>query len=236
MKFVVYDDHKEFRDTIESIIKSLNYEDSIIKLYSKYDEKLKEEIKNDQKKIYILDIEVPNSISGLELARKIRMTDWKSVIIMVTSHNELGYEALKSQIMLLDFISKFSPTWKTNLKNTIKKAMNKTKEIPVLILETPNMIYIIYTDDILYILRDQVERKCKIKTINDEIYFPKSIKEFSALLDDRFFLSHRSCYINLKQVKKVDFKKLRIYFNNGEFIDYLSRDKKKELKEYVRNN
>ncbi len=236
MKFVVYDDHKEFRDTIESIIKSLNYEDSIIKLYSKYDEKLKEEIKNDQKKIYILDIEVPNSISGLELARKIRMTDWKSVIIMVTSHNELGYEALKSQIMLLDFISKFSPTWKTNLKNTIKKAMNKTKEIPVLILETPNMIYRIYTDDILYILRDQVERKCKIKTINDEIYFPKSIKEFSALLDDRFFLSHRSCYINLKQVKKVDFKKLRIYFNNGEFIDYLSRDKKKELKEYVRNN
>lgn len=236
MKFVVYDDHKEFRDTIESIIKSLNYEDSIIELYSKYDEKLKEEIKNDQKKIYILDIEVPNSISGLELARKIRMTDWKSVIIMVTSHNELGYEALKSQIMLLDFISKFSPTWKTNLKNTIKKAMNKTKEIPVLILETPNMIYRIYTDDILYILRDQVERKCKIKTINDEIYFPKSIKEFSALLDDRFFLSHRSCYINLKQVKKVDFKKLRIYFNNGEFIDYLSRDKKKELKEYVRNN
>ena len=236
MKFVVYDDHKEFRDTIESSIKSLNYEDSIIKLYSKYDEKLKEEIKNDQKKIYILDIEVPNSISGLELARKIRMTDWKSVIIMVTSHNELGYEALKSQIMLLDFISKFSPTWKTNLKNTIKKAMNKTKEIPVLILETPNMIYRIYTDDILYILRDQVERKCKIKTINDEIYFPKSIKEFSALLDDRFFLSHRSCYINLKQVKKVDFKKLRIYFNNGEFIDYLSRDKKKELKEYVRNN
>ena len=66
MKFVVYDDHKEFRDTIESIIKSLNYEDSIIKLYSKYDDKLKEEIKNDQKKIYILDIEVPNSISGLE--------------------------------------------------------------------------------------------------------------------------------------------------------------------------
>ena len=179
---------------------------------------------------------MPNSISGLELARKIRMTDWKSVIIMVTSHNELGYEALKSQIMLLDFISKFSPTWKTNLKNTIKKAMNKTKEIPVLILETPNMIYRIYTDDILYILRDQVERKCKIKTINDEIYFPKSIKEFSTLLDDRFFLSHRSCYINLKQVKKVDFKKLRIYFNNGEFIDYLSRDKKKELKEYVRNN
>ena len=236
MKFVVYDDHKEFRDTIESIIKSLNYEDSIIKLYSKYDDKLKEEIKNDQKKIYILDIEVPNSISGLELARKIRMTDWKSVIIMVTSHNELGYEALKSQIMLLDFISKFSPTWKTNLKNTIKKAMNKTKEIPVLILESPNMIYRIYTDDILYILRDQVERKCKIKTINDEIYFPKSIKEFSTLLDDRFFLSHRSCYINLKQVKKVDFKKLRIYFNNGEFIDYLSRDKKKELKEYVRNN
>ena len=122
MKFVVYDDHKEFRDTIESIIKSLNYEDSIIKLYSKYDDKLKEEIKNDQKKIYILDIEVPNSISGLELARKIRMTDWKSVIIMVTSHNELGYEALKSQIMLLDFISKFNDCNK-NLTNTFPKFM-----------------------------------------------------------------------------------------------------------------
>lgn len=236
MKFVVYDDHKEFRDAIEKIIKSLEKDDIVIKKYNSYDEKLKQEIKTKQKKIYILDIEVPNSISGLELARKIRMTDWESIIIMVTSHNELGYEALKSQIMLLDFISKFSPTWKTNLKLAIKKAITKLDENPVIVLETPNIVYRIYTDDILYILRDPVERKCKIKTINDEIYYPINIKDLKELLDDRFFLSHRSCYVNLTQIKKVDFKISRIYFNNNDYVDYLSRDKKKELKEYVSNH
>ena len=43
---------------------------------------------------------------------------------MITSHTELGYEALKAQIMLLDFISKYSD-WTKHFEETIEKAMAK---------------------------------------------------------------------------------------------------------------
>ena len=70
-----------------------------------------------------MDIEIKDSISGIDIARKIRKDDWDSIIIFVTSHNELGYQALKAQIMLLDFISKYDD-FENNFVLTIKKAIS----------------------------------------------------------------------------------------------------------------
>ena len=77
--------------------------------------------------IYILDIEIPDSISGIDIARKIRKKDWNSIIIFVTSHVEMGYEALKAQIMLLDFICKQNDCSNSLIK-TLKKAINKVND------------------------------------------------------------------------------------------------------------
>ena len=52
-------------------------------------------------------------------------------------------------------------------------------------------------------------------------------------LDDRFYLSHRSCLINTDKVRKIDWKNSVIYFENGISISLLSRDRKKGLKKYV---
>lgn len=238
MKFALYDDHEEFRVKSEEVISKVckkigtDYEVNHFTSFNKNFEKFIED--ENPRKVYILDIEVPESISGMEIAKMIRKKDWDSIIIMVTSHTELGYEALKAQIMLLDFISKYS-NWTDHFEKTIEKAILQIDAKKMLIYESSGMTYRIPSNEVLYILKDPKERKCTIKTTYDDIVIQKSMTEISQSLDRRYYLTHRSCYVNLDRVESIDWRENIINFDTEESIDYLSRDRKKGLKEYVRN-
>ena len=238
IKFVVYDDETEYRNIIKNSINEVMSKIDIeykIDEFDKYNNKMIKTIEDDSPKIYIMDIQVPNSVSGIDVARRIRLKDWNSIIILVTAYVDMGYEALKAQIMLLDFISKFNDC-SANLNKVIRKAISKIDNKKVLIFESSDMTYKIHTDDIIYILRDSVERKCIIKTDYNEIMVNQTISNLFNLLDSRFFLTHRSCIINIDKVSMIDWKNNIIHFKNGDKIDYLARDKKKELREYVRSS
>lgn len=237
VKFVIYDDEKSFRNNIKESITNVMSELDIeykIEEFDKYNNKMMKTINDDLSKIYIMDIEIPGGMSGIDVARRIRTKDWNSIIILVTSHVDMGYEALKAQIMLLDFISKFNDC-KDSLEKTVKKAINKIDNKKVLIFENSEMTYKVYTDDIIYILKDSIDRKCIIKTDYNEITVNETITSLSNMLDSRFFLSHRSCIVNTEKITMIDWKNGIVYFQNGDTIDYLARNKKKELKEYVRS-
>lgn len=237
--FVLYDDVVEFRDKVEKVIRKLTKTYGIeakIETYEKYDENFKKTVENSSvPKIYLLDIDVPESESGIDVAKKIRKNDWDSVIILLTGYSEMGYEALKAKIMVLDYICKYND-WKTNTIQTVLKAIRKLGTKKILVVESEGITHRIYTSDILYIVKESAERKCLIKTVDHEIYVNKALSEIGKDLDYRFYLSHRSCYINLEKITDVDWKHNYIYFGKGEMIDYLARDRKKGLKEYVRNN
>jgi len=152
---------------------------------------------------------------------------------MVTAHSELGYEALKAQIMLLDFISKFDNCDK-NIERVLKKAISNADSKKVITFESMGILYIIYIDDIIYVLKDTVDRKCIIKTSYNEVPINKTMNDMIDELDERFYLSHRSCLVNINKISKIDFKDSIIYFQNGESINLISRDRKKGLKDYVK--
>lgn len=235
MKFVVCDDEELFRSKIIKVIDKIymnNDEYYNVREFSHFNDEFSKIISDGVPKIYILDIEIKNDISGIDIARKIRSVDWQSVIIFITSHNELGYEALKAQIMLLDFISKFD-NCEANLELTIKNAISNVNKRSTLKFNFDGVSYIIHLDDILYIVKDTVDRKCIIKTTYNEIIVNKSLSYFEDKLSDKFYMSHRSCYVNTDKISKVDWKENIIYFDNGDSIELLSRDKRKGLKIYV---
>lgn len=237
INFIIYDDEIEFRNKINSCVNKVMKKSKIdyeIKEFEKYSSKFQKVIDDNSTKIYILDIEIPNSLSGIDVARKIRVDDWNSIIILVTSHVDMGYDALKAQIMLLDFISKYNNCI-PSLESTIKIALSKINNKKVLIFETGSMTYKIYTDDIVYIYKDTVDRKSIIVTEYNEISINQTISDIYSMLDDRFFLTHRSCIVNTEKIDKIDWKRNIIYFKNSLETDYLSRDKRKGLKEYVRS-
>ena len=236
INFAVCDDEKEFRDKITLIIDKLFIKNNIeykIHEFSGYNKELSNFINNDMSsKIYLLDIEMKNSVSGIDIARKIRKNDWDSIIIMITSHSDLGYEALKAQIMLLDFISKFDQCEK-NVEKILKKAVAKVDSKKVIQFQNGGVSHRLYLEDILYVTKDTVDRKCIIKTTYNEFAVTKTMNEMIEELGPSFYLSHRSCLVNLEKIKTINWKDNIIYFNNGESIDLLARDKKKGLKEYV---
>ena len=235
MEFVVCDDEKLFRNKIVRVIDKLymtNDEYYHITEFDGYNKFFEKTINDGCPKIYILDIEVKNDFSGIDIARKIRATDWESIIIFITSHNELGYQALKAQIMLLDFISKYDDCEK-NLESAIKQAISKVNSKKTVTFNSDGISYVIHLNDILYVMKDAIDRKCIIKTTYNEVEVGKSLSYLADCLNDRFYMTHRSCLVNLDKISKVDWKDNVIYFKNGDSINLISRDKKKGLKEHV---
>lgn len=234
MEFVICDDDKFFRKNVISIIESVlmnTNDDYKIKEFESYNKDFEKLIDKKNTKIYILDIEINNSISGIDIARKIRKNDWNSIIIIVTSHNELSYQVMKAKIMLLDFVSKFD-----DCNNELKKAIIKSVDLigkrKILKIENKGISYIINLKDIMFIEKDTIDRKCIINTSYGKIVTNKTLIELEKELGNNFFLSHRSCLININNIRKIDWKNNIIYFDDIK-TDLLARDKKKELKEYV---
>jgi len=235
LHFVVCDDNVTIRENVNKVITKLMLPTDVeykTLMFSQYDKSFAQFIdKKIGKKIYILDVEI-NAYSGLDIARKIREKDWESIIIILTAHYELAYDAFKNRLMLLDFISKFD-SYEHNLYDVLKLALKASDVKKQLSVESNRTLYKIDMDDILYIMKDTARRNSIIKTFSKEYSVPLTLSEIMAMLPDNFVQTHRACIINRENVKNIDFKENTITFNNNEQISLLSKTYKKEVKKYV---
>lgn len=237
INFIIYEDDKKFRNlyisTILKIIGNKNIAYKIIEI-DRYTNKTLELINNLYgKKIYILGIEVPG-MSGLELAKLIRKNnDWTSQIIISTSHERLEYTALKSKLLILDYITKYLDC-SDKIKESISVALKILDNEQSLNFQYNGEIHQIPYQNILFIERDIKNDLSIIKTINKQIEINKSINEIEELLKNNisFFRTHRSCIINVNNISSFKLSDSIIYFNKHK-TDLITRDKKKELKEIL---
>ena len=237
VNFIVCDDEKAITDTVKSIITKVMFKNNLeykIHIFNSYNEAFNEIIKSDiENKIYILDIQVGNK-SGLDIAKKIRNKDWNSVLLILTSHYELEYLAYKSQILILDFISKFD-LYENKMIDTINLCINKKLQNDKLIIKINRKIEYIEFDSILYITYDGNIRKTIIYTKSREYETTETLKDIKIHLKGNFKYSHRACIINMNNVKSIDSKNKIITFINNKSINLLSRNYIKELKKYIKN-
>lgn len=234
VNFVICEDNKYVREMIEGIIcKALMPYDFNYKVYSyeKYDIKMKNFIHTPSDiKVYILDLELPNK-SGVDIASEIRKVDWDSIIIISTSHDELELKILKQKLLILDFISKFDD-YEKRLCDTINMVIKNLKVKKILSFKSNKELHHIAFDNIIFIYHDPELEKTKIITYDDEYEVRESLVSIISRLDDRFYQSHRACYVNKNRIKTIDFKEGIIYFDKGKYTDYLSRNYKKGLRNY----
>ncbi len=235
INFILCDDNKYVTDLNETIIKKVAMPyDFSYKIYSfdKYNIKLKNLINAPlDVKIYILDLELPNK-TGLDIAREIRKVDWDSIIIILTSHDELELNMSKQKLLIFDFISKFD-NYEERLSDSIKMIINKIDRKKVICFKCNKEIHHVNLDNILYIYKDNLSDKTTIVTATNEYPINESLINIVSKLDSRFYQTHRACYVNVDKIDSVDFKNSIINFNNGKSIDYLSRNYKKGLREVL---
>lgn len=240
IKFILYDDKEENLKRTSKIINEamIEYEtDYRIEKFREYNSKLERIITKDSSdvKIYFIDIEVPG-VDGMTLASKIREYDWNSIIVFLTIHEEYKMNALAERLMMLDYICK-KHDYDEQIKETIKtaaKVLDKNNKI--LKYKFNSITYRIPINQILYITKIPLSKKCAINTINNEKYeIGGSIDQVKELLGKEFKQSHKSCLVNVENVKLVDTCNNIIIFKNGQLIDLLSIRMKKEFEEYVLN-
>lgn len=230
INYIICDDNLVCLKTVQKIISNVMMENDVdysIHSFNDYNKKFYEIIdKKLSNKIYILDIETPTS-SGIDVARKIRSVDYNSTIIFLSCHEELGYKLLQKDFLFLTFINKYDD-YENNLFRAIKTSLKKINCTPMLKYNKNGLIYMIPHDDILYIVRDSIERKSIIKTDYLEFMISKNLNEIKKDLSSDFIYSHRSCIVNKKRIRFADIHNRIIKFDNKDSIDFVSNIFKKE--------
>ena len=238
IKFIICEDNLDTLErTSQTVTKSMMKYDIEYKVYKfpKYTNELKKLInENGNVKIYILDVELPG-ISGLEIASEIREDDDDSIIIFATAHPDYRDDIFYSRLSAIDYIPK-QQLYQERLQNTIEYVIDKKyKNKSISIISKHNHCKILYKE-INYIEKCQMQNKCIIHLVDgekkEEITSITKMKEQSG---NTFFQTHKSCLVNLKNIKNIDYSNCIITFQNGDKTTLFAVATKKELREHARN-
>lgn len=224
INFIICEDNPNDRNTTHQVITKYMMKNEIDYKIHSYDDYNKTFVKVINKKlpfkIYILDIETPSG-SGIDMARIIRNKDVDSVIIFLTGHDDLSKVVAKKDFLFLTFINKFD-----DCENRLREALNKALQVidakKTIRFKDGGVFYNITLDDILYITKDSVERKCIVKTDYSVYKISKNLSEVIGMLNGNFVKTHRACVVNTTRVSCYNKPKRIITFDNGEEIDIVS--------------
>jgi len=230
IKFILVEDNKDVQKKVKEILRkiSIQTDQNIeIEYYEKYDKKLAAEISNTLfRKVYIMDIELENSISGLDIANKIREDDWDSEIIFITTHDRMFEEVHRNILEVFDFIEKFH-NFESRLEKDILKIINKKYDKKILKLGAKNTELEIYMKEILYITSE--DRKTIIHTAENIFKTNYTLEKLKELLDERFVQTNKSCLANKERMMERNYSQGYFILDTGEKVDMLSKKFRKEI-------
>lgn len=208
-----------------------NYDiDYRIHKFINYSEELDVIVKSSGKKIYILD--VSSKLSGLEIALKVREYDWDSIIIVVATSTKYSEDIFYKRLMVFDYVSMCN-NYEQRLIDDIKMAITIIDKHKIFTFKFNHIIYRIPYNQITYIEKEPIVKRCIIHTNNNQYYITGSLNWIMKLLDENFCRTHQSCIVNLNNIKEVDLSNNLIIFKNDDYTDMLTAKMKKEVKKYV---
>ena len=232
IRFIIVENDVVTQKNIKDIVTKVafSFGDYNIETYNCFNDKLLNTIEdNSIRKIYLIDIELDNCVSGIQIAKKIREDDWESHIIFLTNHDKLFESAHRSVFEVFSFIEKFHDM-ENRLKKDLKKILSQKFDNKLFKYETSKVTLQLYLHDITYIYRDKEERKLIIHTTKGCSFKVKlTLKEIQEKLDDRFRQVHRACIVNTERVCKYDWVKGKFILDNKEAVDLLSKKFKNEV-------
>ena len=234
IKYVVIDDENKDLELVEKVINKVLFKtenEYEIYKFNKYNTELEKLINdNSEPKIYIIDIELDNKKSGLDIARKIRENDWDSEIIIITNHDRMFETVYKTIYKVFNFIEKFD-NMESRLEEDLTVISKRNFDKEKFVYENNKISLQIYLKDILYIYRDTVERKLVIITTNNKYLVNLTIKEMLDKLDYRFKQVHRACIVNSERVRMFVWQNGYFELETGENIYMLSKSFRKGAKD-----
>lgn len=179
--------------------------------------------------IYILDVEMPQT-DGFTLANEIRKFTETSIIIFVTSHDEMAFNGYKAKALRYVIKMNLEKDIDEALESAIAELSNSNDK--TILLHHYNDYWRIPYSDIMYVLK--ISRQLIIAThLMGDITDSRGIKEFFNFLNDnRFIFIDRSCFVNIDFISQINGYSLKL--KDGQILPISRRalnDVKKTLLE-----
>lgn len=202
MKVAVCDDEHQQTQYIKMLVGKWADDNNITVTVDMFEsaEKFKSAWKDDKSfDILLLDIQMGGQ-NGVELAKDLRQTDEKLIIVFITAVPDFmdeGYE-----VSALHYLVK--PINENKLYATLDKALKSfTKNNNAIFVQTENEsgTVRILTDSILYI--ESFDHFLEINTVSEKLTVKMPMYELESKLDSNFKRCHRSYIVNIKYIKKI---------------------------------
>lgn len=199
LKLAICDDEKYQREEIVGIIVgALRLKNKQYKIFQ-FDNGEDLISSTDVFDIYFLDIKM-DKLTGLEVAKKIRLINKEAIIIFITGIKDYVFDAF--DVNAFHYILK--PIDENKLKDVLYSALLQfDKKDEFIIAKTISQATKIFLKDIMYI--ESQHRKLRIHTKNNIIEYYHKISDIEKeLYGCNFFRCHKSYIVNLKYVESYD--------------------------------
>ena len=173
-----------------------------------------------------------SDVSGLELASRIREVDWDSIIIFATAYDKYHNDVFYTRLMVLDFVCKYKG-YERRLIDDIRAAFKIVYDQKTFVFKYNHVMYRIPYNQICYIEKEPIIKRCIIHTVNNQFYIVDSINRLAERLGGGFCKTHQSCIINLNNIKCIDLPTNTVIFENGISTNMITDKMKRLVQEYV---
>lgn len=235
----ICDDEKPVADRLEHIISNqitiLNGDMGPVREADTPERLLDLQTKDTIPAVYFLDIDFPGSMSGLELAQKLRLHDPRGFIVFITAHHDLAFETFRLRLEALDYIVKGDYN---AMAVRVRECLTSIQQR--LVSEQPkhgryctirlfDTIRHIPVETILYFEALGFKHTLCLHLDNELLEFNSSLEHFAEELGEDFWRCHRGFLVNRGHIRSVYLKEQIVELDTGEKCP-LSRKAKAEYK------
>ena len=211
MRIAVCDDEEKVREALAKKI-SLMFQEDSVETFASGEELLALKVLPD---ILLLDIRM-QGMSGMEVARKIRLKDKKMILIFITGEEQYVFDSFD--------VGAFHFLVKPFSDDKLKVVLERAKEHIYQTAGNAEKKYVMITnggthirlclDDVIY--AEVFNSKVIVHKVDEDIEYYGKLTDLEKLAGKNFFRTHRAYLVHLKYVIKYDAS--TVYFDSGKAL------------------
>ena len=209
LKFVLCDDNihtvTQFAKTIKKILDKNNLEGDI-SLVSVSAEEVYEYVQKNEVNVLVLDIQLKSSITGLDIAKKLRETNKDCYIIFMTAHFEFAMMAYK--LKTFDYLPK--PITYERLEDTLIRLYEDVECMKKTYLKIDSRDTLVDENLVYFIKREGM--KLIYHTTQKDFHAYSSFAKIQDSLPTHFVRCHKSFVVNINRISNIDTKNNLVFF------------------------
>lgn len=170
--------------------------------------------------IFLLDIDLKDSISGLTLAAQIREMDSSASLIIVTIHDEMARETFRLKLEVLDYIEKDKNNLSGQLYQCLEHIERRLSQQPkrkkTIFIHESGSYKLLYQDEIYFLETVKNSHKVCIHLYASMHMVSACLSSIQEQLGDDFVQCHKICLVNIRHIRELHEKDRQLILDNGE--------------------